>query len=249
MCRRTLSTSRTALFPRFLGAGGAESGSSAPQPCRSERQHFWQGRSGILRCGGYCVSGAAWPVRRGRRVQAAFDLMGIPHRRGDYRSSAMVMDKAITKVMMESAGILTPKWQEFTYTAADIPVLCQSIACPCVIKVVTGGSSLGVQVVDRAEQLPEALTLCLKYGNHVVVEEKITGRETDLRRAGRRVSPCSGDYPLTRRGMITITNTTESRGNYAPALSLRPSRSFWAKLPLSCIINWDCLFIPGQTSC
>ena len=56
-------------------------------------------------------------------------------------------------------------------------MLCQSIACPCVIKVVTGGSSLGVQVVDRAEQLPEALTLCLKYGNHVVVEREITGRE------------------------------------------------------------------------
>ena len=111
------------------------------------------------------------------RVQAAFDLMGIPYTGADYRSSAMAMDKAITKVMMESAGILTPKWQEITYTAADIPVLCQSIACPCVIKVVTGGSSLGVQVVDRAEQLPEALTLCLKYGNHVVVEEKITGRE------------------------------------------------------------------------
>ena len=84
------------------------------------------------------------------RVQAAFDLMGIPYTGADYRSSAMAMDKAITKVMMESAGILTPKWQEFTYTAADIPVLCQSIACPCVIKVVTGGSSLGVQVVDRA---------------------------------------------------------------------------------------------------
>ena len=62
---------------------------------------------------------------------------------------------------------------------AGIYIYCSRYSCavsehcvPCVIKVVTGGSSLGVQVVDRAEQLPEALTLCLKYGNHVVVEGK-----------------------------------------------------------------------------
>ncbi len=111
------------------------------------------------------------------RIQATFDLMGIPYTGAGYVSSAMAMDKAITKVMMGSVGILTPEWQEFTYGAEDIPSLCTRIACPCVVKVAGGGSSLGVQIADTAEELPGALETCLRYGNHIVVEEKITGRE------------------------------------------------------------------------
>lgn len=123
------------------------------------------------------------------RVQATFDLLGIPYTGAGYVSSAMAMDKAITKVMMESAGILTPKWQEFTYAAEEIPSLCTQIVCPCVVKVVTGGSSLGVQVVDDAENLPKALSECLKYGDHVVVEEKIEGRELTCGVLGDRYLP------------------------------------------------------------
>ncbi len=111
------------------------------------------------------------------RVQAAFDLMGIPYTGSNYVSSAMAMDKSITKVVMESVGILTPKWQEFTYVKEDIPAICAQVNCPCVVKVVTGGSSLGVQVVDEQEHLADALAECLKYGDHVVIEEKIIGRE------------------------------------------------------------------------
>ena len=111
------------------------------------------------------------------RIQAAFDLLGIPYTGAGYVSSAMAMDKAITKAMMASAGILTPKWQEFRYTREDIPALCGKIDCPCVVKVVTGGSSIGVQVVDEKQDLAGALEKCLHYGDHVVVEEKIVGRE------------------------------------------------------------------------
>ena len=41
------------------------------------------------------------------RVQAAFDLMGIPYTGSDYLSSGMAMNKAVTKQFMERAGILT----------------------------------------------------------------------------------------------------------------------------------------------
>lgn len=123
------------------------------------------------------------------RVQAAFDLLGIPYTGAGYVSSAMAMDKAITKVIMESAGILTPRWQEFTYGREEIPAVCAQVTCPCVVKVVTGGSSLGVQVVDAQEDLAGALERCLEYGSHVVVEEKITGRELTCGVLGERYLP------------------------------------------------------------
>ena len=57
------------------------------------------------------------------KIQAALDLLGIPYTGSDCLGSAMAMDKAVAKRIMESAGIRTPKWQELRYTEADIPRL------------------------------------------------------------------------------------------------------------------------------
>ena len=43
------------------------------------------------------------------RVQATFDLMGIPYTGTDYLSSAIAMDKSLSKQMFRAAGIPTPK--------------------------------------------------------------------------------------------------------------------------------------------
>ena len=42
------------------------------------------------------------------RVQATFDLLGVPYTGGGYLASGLAMDKAMTKRMMDSAGILLP---------------------------------------------------------------------------------------------------------------------------------------------
>ena len=48
---------------------------------------------------------------------------------------------------------------------------------PCAVKVVGGGSSIGVALPDTREELKTALEEVLQYGSRVVVEEKIAGRE------------------------------------------------------------------------
>ena len=48
---------------------------------------------------------------------------------------------------------------------------------PCAVKVVGGGSSIGVALPDTREELKAALEEILQYGSRVVVEEKIAGRE------------------------------------------------------------------------
>ena len=111
------------------------------------------------------------------RIQATLDLLGVPYTGSGYLGSAMAMDKAVAKRIMESAGILTPKWREITYTAADVPALVQELPVPCVVKAVDGGSSIGVSLPDTREQLEQALYDVLRYGHRIVVEEKIVGRE------------------------------------------------------------------------
>ncbi len=114
------------------------------------------------------------------KIQAALDLLGVPYTGSDSVSSAMAMDKAITKRIMESCGVLTPGWQEITYKEGDIPALTESLPLPCAVKVVGGGSSIGVALPETRQELRDALAEILHYGNRVVVEEKISGRELTM---------------------------------------------------------------------
>ncbi|MBQ9686036.1 MAG: D-alanine--D-alanine ligase [Oscillospiraceae bacterium] len=111
------------------------------------------------------------------RIQAALELLGVPYTGSDPLSSAMAMDKAVAKRIMESAGVRTPAWRELTYTAADIPRLAEELPVPCAVKVVNGGSSIGVVLPDTREELAEALRELEPFHSRVVVEEKIAGRE------------------------------------------------------------------------
>jgi len=111
------------------------------------------------------------------KIQGTLDLLGIPYTGSDALSSAMAMDKAVAKRIMESAGVLTPKWREITYSKEDIPALVNELPLPCVVKAVNGGSSIGVILPDTKEELEKALNDVLVYNNRIVVEEKIIGRE------------------------------------------------------------------------
>ena len=123
------------------------------------------------------------------RVQAAFDLLGIPYTGAGYLSSGMAMNKAVTKRFMESAGVRTAPWRELTYTRGDIPRLVQELPVPCAVKIINGGSSLGVALPDDRGALEAALEEMLAYGGHVIVEEKISGRELSVGGLGDRYLP------------------------------------------------------------
>lgn len=111
------------------------------------------------------------------KIQAALDLLGVPYTGSGPLASAMAMDKAVAKRLMEGAGVLTPKWRELSYTEADIPRLSAELPVPCAVKVVSGGSSLGVALPDTRAELEEALRELLRFRSRVIVEEKISGRE------------------------------------------------------------------------
>ena len=111
------------------------------------------------------------------KIQAALDLLGVPYTGSGPLPSAMAMDKAVAKRIMESAGILTPAWRELRYTEADIPRLLDELPVPCAVKVVNGGSSIGVALPDTREELEKALRELTRFHSRVIVEEKIRGRE------------------------------------------------------------------------
>ena len=113
-------------------------------------------------------------------IQATLDLLGVPYTGSGYLGSGMAMDKSVTKRMMDSLGIRTAPWHDIRYTESDIPRLAEELPVPCAVKIVNGGSSIGVALPDTKEQLEKALRDLLRYGDHVVVEKKIKGREIQI---------------------------------------------------------------------
>ena len=123
------------------------------------------------------------------RIQAALDLMGVPYTGSGHLSSAMAMDKIVTKRMMDSAGIRTPKWQLLTYGAEDVERLAAELEMPCVVKTPDGGSSLGVYLPETREELKAALTDVLRFGSEIIVEQRIRGRDLFVGVLGDRWLP------------------------------------------------------------
>lgn len=111
------------------------------------------------------------------KIQAAFDLMGIRYTGTDYVSSALAMDKALTKDLFLQNGVATP--QGTGVLAEDIGKPCP-IPLPCVVKTCCGGSSIGVYVVEQEKDYRPALEEAFAFGDEVIVEEYIKGREFSI---------------------------------------------------------------------
>ena len=114
------------------------------------------------------------------RVQAAFDLLGIPYTGSGCLGSAIAMDKDLTKKLIAPLGVNTPAWEVLEYGEGDIPALAARLRLPCVVKPVDSGSSIGVSICRTREDLEESLTGGLAFGGRCVVEDYVAGREVQI---------------------------------------------------------------------
>ena len=106
------------------------------------------------------------------RVQAAFDLYNIKYTGTDALSSAIAIDKSISKQLFRANGINTPASVLVT-KKEDV----QKPKLPCVVKICSGGSSVGVYIAKTQAEFDEAIEQAFKYENKVLIEDYIKGRE------------------------------------------------------------------------
>lgn len=111
-------------------------------------------------------------------IQGLCACMGLPCTGSGILASALAMDKVMSKRIFESNGLPTPRWRLLPHepTAGDAEVL-SGFPLPCVIKPANEGSSVGVSIVDTADQLGDALTLARQFHGPVIIEDYIAGTE------------------------------------------------------------------------
>lgn len=131
------------------------------------------------------------------RIQAAFDLMGIPYTGSGHLGSAIAMDKDLTKRVVAPLGVLTPAWKTVDYGAEDIERIAAETKLPCVVKPIDSGSSIGVYIAKTVDELRDALIAGLPLGGRSVIEDYIAGREVQIAILEDRALPSIEIVPKT----------------------------------------------------
>ena len=105
-------------------------------------------------------------------IQGFLDALGIIYTGSGPLSSAICMDKNISKIIAKNNGIMTPKWK-LCNTAIDDA----KMNYPVIVKPNGQGSTVGLQIAHNESELKPALEYAFNYDNSVLVEEYIQGRE------------------------------------------------------------------------
>jgi D-alanine-D-alanine ligase len=120
-------------------------------------------------------------------VQAILEQLGCPYQGSGPAGSMLALNKAAAKSLFALHHLSTPPWMFLS--SAPAPDWSCSFGPPYVVKPNLGGSSLGVEVVQRAGDLLAAVRRILAQGSEVLVERYQPGVEVTCAVLGEEPLP------------------------------------------------------------
>jgi D-alanine-D-alanine ligase len=110
-------------------------------------------------------------------IQGLLEALQIPYTHSGVLASAAAMNKLFAKRIFQSLGIKTAP---FDVLPANANGFSSPSGYPCIVKPNGQGSSVGVSLVKRAEDMPAALKLAGSHAKEILVEHYIKGREINV---------------------------------------------------------------------
>ncbi len=114
-------------------------------------------------------------------IQSLLELRGIKYTGSKVMSSAIAMDKSMSKILFDHYGVQTPPWFSIDKKSANPEAVAamieKEIGYPAVIKPNDQGSTVGLTVCKDSSGVKDALELSFKYSNRTIIEKYIPGRE------------------------------------------------------------------------
>jgi len=108
-------------------------------------------------------------------LQGLLEFLQIPYTGSGVLASALAMDKVKTKYLWQHIGLPTPSF--FVLNATTDWQAVMTKLGKAVVKPVREGSSIGMSIVENAEQLRDAYALASEYDSEVMAEQFIAGTE------------------------------------------------------------------------
>ena len=121
---------------------------------------------------------------REAQLPSILEMLDIPYSGSDPQCLAICLDKPLTKKIVATAGVYTPKCCVITHSHEIRNMTSYGFRFPAILKPAYEGSSKGIRlssVVDNPEQAIEAADSLLEnYGQPAMLEEFITGDEVTM---------------------------------------------------------------------
>lgn len=146
-------------------------------------------------------------------IQGLFELINIPYVGCKVLGSALGMDKAYTKIILDKAGIKQAKYSyvrkykneyiyidhDFKETVCTLDKLCsvlqENIGFPMFIKPSNSGSSVGINKAKNIDELKNYIEYASQFDKKILIEENINAREVECAVLGNEVvkASCVGE--------------------------------------------------------
>jgi D-alanine-D-alanine ligase len=125
-------------------------------------------------------------------IQALLDMAHVKYTGSGHLSSALAMDKDLSKKLFREAEVKTADWLMAPVTTEQVEGM---LGLPVVVKPSKQGSTVGLSLVKKREDLAPAIEEAAKYDDEVMIERFIPGRELTVGILGEIALPVGEILP------------------------------------------------------
>ena len=151
------------------------------------------------------------------QVQQILEDRGIAYTGEGVEESRIAFDKILSKRNFDAAGVPTPAWE--VITKGQQPTM----ALPYVIKAPKQGSTVGIYIVKKEDEVAKALQDAAEYDERLLVEKFVPGRELTVGVLGEQalpiieIIPKGGFYDFTNKYPFLNPNAGGAAQHVCPA--------------------------------
>jgi D-alanine-D-alanine ligase len=114
-------------------------------------------------------------------VQGLCELLELPYVGSGVLASALALEKVKSKQFFSLAGLPTPEYEVVRRGRAyDVDHLVSNLGEKTVVKPANEGSSVGMTIVHRADELEAAIEKAFEYDRDVLIERFVEGTEVTV---------------------------------------------------------------------
>lgn len=148
----------------------------------------------------------AFPVLHGPygedgSIQGLFEMMDVPYVGCGVTASAVAMDKDFAKQLFSQQRIPTSRWValregDMTDAVGTVAAIVRRLGPVVFVKPAELGSSVGVAKAETEAELKDAIEKAFGFGEKVIVEEFIEGREIEVAVLGGPRASVAGEVVI-----------------------------------------------------
>jgi len=121
-------------------------------------------------------------------IQSILEVLHLPYTGSGVLASALAMDKLRSKELLQGSGLPTPAYMRLEETT-DMNYVGATLGFPIMVKPTLEGSSIGMSKVAEESGLNKAWQVAAKFGDSVLAEQWVHGKEYTVAILGQTALP------------------------------------------------------------